>query len=144
MYCVILLFSKKINNRGLQFAAPPITIKSMIRRNENQRPLCQAENNTCTNLATYKEMRGNKRAYHSKCGKHRRSGHATASFRNPRSKRYLPLDRCVMCNNPAEERHRIVQGSEYTAAKVLGLCRPCHLKIHKLYAVLSDRGYTIA
>lgn len=108
------------------------------------RPLCIAENNTCLNLAGIKERRtdGTYR-YHTRCDKHRRRGHDARAFRNPESKRYIPLDRCVMCVNQATERHRIISGSDYSPDKVLTLCKECHRGLHKMYDRFKELGYVI-
>ena len=109
-----------------------------------QRPLCQALNNKCLNLA---EIKGRKRSgevrYGRLCDTHRRKGHDMRAFANPESIRYLPLDKCAMCNEKAVDRHRIEPGSEYIESKVIGLCKACHTKIHKLYNILREKGYKI-
>jgi len=92
----------------------------MNKRYNNLRPLCIGDDNTCPNLAGLKEHKSNGDwRYHTRCDKHRRDGHVTASFRNPRSKRYIPLDKCALCNEQATDPHmqdgggRQVGGNEY-------------------------------
>lgn len=108
------------------------------------RPLCQANENTCANLA---EIKGKKRNGETKygrwCDTHRRKGHDQKAFRNPNSVRYLPLDKCAMCSEKATDRHRIIPGSEYTTAGVLELCKGCHTKVHRLYEQLREKKYII-
>lgn len=94
------------------------------------------------------EIKGKKRNGETKygrwCDKHRRRGHDMKAFRNPESKRYLPLDNCQMClTAEATDRHRIIPGSEYGKKTVMGLCQPCHRKIHQLYKVLRNQGYGV-
>lgn len=115
------------------------------RHNENKRPLCIANNNTCTNLAGIK---GRDKPhlgirYHTRCDTHRRNGHDARAFRNSGSKRYIPLNKCNLCNDEAKDRHRIISGSDYAPEKVLTLCKPCHKKIHLLYKELGLKGYII-
>ena len=111
----------------------------------NQRPLCQANNNTCKNLAEMKgkRKRSGSRIYGKLCDSHRRKGHDLRGFRNSDSVRYLPLDKCGMCNEQAIDRHRIIPRSEYDKEKVIGLCKGCHTKIHRFYDELEKRGYTL-
>lgn len=110
----------------------------------SQRPLCQANDNKCLNLA---EIKGKKRDGSTKYGKwcdtHRRKGHDAKAFRNPSSVRYLPLEKCAMCNAKSTDRHRIIPGSEYGKKSVIGLCKGCHTKVHRLYDVLKKQGYMV-
>ena len=110
----------------------------------SKRPLCQANDNTCLNLA---EIKGKKRSgevkYGRWCDTHRRKGHDVRAIKNPLSKRYIPLNKCVMCNEEVIDRHCIIVGSEYTPEKTIGLCKGCHTKIHRLYDELKRRNYAI-
>lgn len=112
----------------------------------DNRPLCVGENNTCLNLAGIKGRAKPhlKIRYHTRCDKHRRLGHDSKAFRNPESIRYIPLDKCLLCNNEAQDRHRIVSGSEYTKDKVLVLCKDCHRKVHILYTEFKKLGYILS
>lgn len=106
--------------------------------------LCQANNNTCNNLA---EIKGRKRNGETKYGRfcdgHRRKGHTAATIKKS-DRRYIPLDGCVMCiTNQATARHRILQGGEYTKTNIIGLCGDCHRKIHRLYNKLNDMSFQI-
>ena len=106
---------------------------SMDKRYNNQRPLCIGDDNTCSNLAGLKERKKNGDwRYHTRCDRHRRNGHEASQFRNPNSKRYIPLDKCVLCNEQATDRHRIKRGTEYLPKNVLCLCKECHKKVHLL------------
>jgi len=106
---------------------------SMDKRYNNQRPLCIGDDNTCSNLAGLKERKKNGDwRYHTRCDRHRRNGHEASQFRNPNSKRYIPLDKCVLCNEQATDRHRIKRGTEYLPENVLCLCKECHKKVHLL------------
>lgn len=114
------------------------------RYNDEQRPLCLGDNNTCTRLADYKEMRNDKRRYHTRCSRHRRPKHIVKSLNNPKSKRYIPLVECAVC--PAKiklERHRVKRGMPYTPKQVIVLCKPCHDKMHKFEQVLNSKNFFI-
>lgn len=116
-----------------------------MKRYKEERPLCVAEENTCNNLAGMKERKkdGTWR-YHTLCDTHRRHGHSGMTMaRTKRSKRFIPLNKCDMCNETAEERHRVLSGSTYDKFNVLTLCKDCHLKIHKLYKKFSTMGFHI-
>lgn len=116
-----------------------------MKRYNEQRPLCMANNNTCTNLAGMKERKRNGEwRYHTLCDSHRRHGHSDmVKARDSRSKRYIPLDKCVMCSEQAEERHRVVKGATYDKYSVVTLCRECHRKIHKYYDEMQKMGFHI-
>ena len=77
------------------------------------------------------------------CDKHRRLGKDTKAFRNPNSKRYIPLNKCAMCNSEATDRHRVIPRSEYTSKTVVTLCKDCHRKIHLFYKELDAKGYLV-
>lgn len=134
--------SPKNKLRGV--ALPTTLIYNGVMEKNIQRPLCQANNNTCPNLG---ESKGKKRSgetrYGRLCDKHRRKGHDLRAFRNPDSIRYLPLNKCSMCSEKAVDRHRIIPGTEYIGGKVVGVCKPCHRKIHLFYDCLKEKGYTI-
>lgn len=116
----------------------------MDKRFDNQRPLCLGDNNTCTNLAGKKEIRNGKQRYNTLCDRHRRHGHSEMyRVRSKKSRRFVPLDSCDMCNEKAEERHRILKGATYDKFHVLTLCKPCHIKIHKLYKKFEKMGVTL-
>lgn len=108
-----------------------------------ERPLCSAQNNSCTNLASYRETRNGKRTYHTKCDTHRRNGHAGTGLTDPSSKRYIPLEVCNLCSAKAQDRHRIIPGSRYDKNGVLTLCKGCHNKIHRFYKLLKDRKISL-
>lgn len=116
-----------------------------MKRYTNERPLCLAENNTCSNLAGLKERKKNGDwRYHTLCDKHRRHGHTEmVRARTKRSKRYIPLDKCGVCNEPATERHRILKGATYDKFNVLTLCKGCHQKVHRLYKKLDAMNFKI-
>lgn len=128
-------FFQNLTNRG----GPP-TIHPM-----KQRKLCEAENNSCTNLA---ENKGRTRTgdikYGRFCDSHRRKHHKAASVPS-QSKRFVPLDGCEMClTSPASDRHRIVPGSEYGPERVVGLCKKCHQSIHRFYTRITELGYGVS
>ena len=108
---------------------------------EKQRKLCAVVN--CNNLAVSKGIKNGRRVYHRFCDKHRRLGHYSKALRNPNSIHYLPLDKCIMCNSAAVDRHRIIPKSKYETGAALALCRRCHQGIHKFYDELEKLGYTI-
>lgn len=116
----------------------------MNKRLENQRPLCLGNNNTCPNLAGKKEIRNGKQRYHTLCDSHRRHGHGDMTVaRTKTSRRFIPLDKCAMCNNQAESRHRILRGTTYDKFNVITLCNDCHKKIHKLNIKLNEMKFAI-
>jgi hypothetical protein len=117
----------------------------MDKRYENLRPLCLANENTCTNLAGLKERKKNGDwRFHTLCDSHRRHGHSDmVTARTKTSRRYIPLDNCDMCNEPATERHRVLKGATYDKHNVITLCKGCHLKIHKFYKKISGMGFSI-
>jgi len=90
------------------------------------------------------KSRAGKQKYGRLCDSHRRKGHDLKAFRNPISKRYIPLNKCVMCTSEATDRHRVIPGSEYTIGNVMGLCKGCHRKTHLLYKELDAKGYFIS
>lgn len=115
------------------------------KRYENQRPLCLGEDNTCSNLAGMKERKktGEWR-YHTLCDSHRRHGHGDMTrARTKKSRRFIPLNKCAMCNDSAEERHRVLKSATYDKYNVLTLCKDCHKKIHRLYKKLTDMGFSL-
>lgn len=105
-----------------------------MKRYKEQRALCIGDNNTCMNLAGLRGRKtpNSKLRYHTRCDKHRRDGHDSKAFRNPSSKRYIPLNKCALCNEAATDRHRIVPNTEYLPENVLCLCKGCHKKVHLL------------
>lgn len=111
---------------------------------ENQRPLCTANNNTCTNLA---ENKGRNRSgsvkYGRYCDTHRRKGHTQATNKKF-ERRYIALDACEMClTKKATDRHRIISGGEYTKENVITLCKGCHNAIHRFYSRIKTSGFTL-
>ena len=112
--------------------------------NGETRPLCMGNNNTCSNLADYKETRNGKKKYKLKCSKHRRPYNQPASFNNPKSRRFIPLDNCALCDAKYRlERHRIQRNTIYTPKRVIVLCQTCHQLAHKFEKVLATKNYHI-
>lgn len=139
-YTSFTLFYKKFDTLGWGVYYYP-----MDKRYDNTRPLCVADDNTCPNVAGMKERkRDGTWRYHTLCDSHRRHGHSDMVVaRTKKSRRYIPLDSCAMCNDPAEERHRVLKGATYDKYNVLTLCKGCHKKIHKLYHELKALGFVI-
>lgn len=118
--------------------------KRYRKHNNEQRPMCTGDDNTCTNLADYKETRAGVRQYKTKCSRHRRAGKNSLSFDNPRSRRYIPLVDCEICGGERRlERHRIQRDTPYTPKRVVVLCQDCHNKVHKFERVLASKNYYI-
>lgn len=112
--------------------------------NEEQRPLCIGDINTCINLADYKETRNGIRKYKTLCSKHRRPKNQSVSFNNPRSKRHIPLVDCSLCESTKSlERHRVMRGMPYTPKQVVVLCQSCHNFVHKFETILNGKNFYI-
>ena len=121
----------------------PDSMKRYTTKDGLERSLCEAEDNTCQNLADYKEKRANgSRRYHRFCDKHRRPGHK--SKRNANGKWYIPLDYCVLCGSTENlHRHRILRGTPYRPKNVLVFCKPCHDIVHKLEDLFQQKNHYI-
>lgn len=110
----------------------PNQTKYLKRFAENGRPLCYGDNNTCTNLAGYKQTVRGKRKYHTECDKHRRHYHYIYKDKNKHLEAYLELKDCEHCDNKAEHRHRVDRAKGYRIGNIIQLCLPCHQKIHSI------------
>lgn len=110
----------------------PQKVKYLKRYNENGRQLCVGNDNTCPNLAGYKQTVRGIRKYHNECDTHRRHYHFTYNKKNKNFTHYLPLKDCENCGNKAEHRHRIDRATGYRINNIMQLCLPCHQKIHSI------------
>ena len=109
----------------------PQKVKYLKRYNENGRQLCVGNDNTCPNLAGYKQTVRGIRKYHNECDKHRRHFHNNLKSKWSHRPSFIVLKKCANCPSKAKHRHRVSRELGYIKNNVITLCKPCHINAHK-------------